>query len=245
MAQEIIMVCGGKGGVGKSLVSMAVLDRLTDAGSRVMLIETDTSNPDVHKCYGEEVPAHLVDLEAGNGWVELLNICDADRDATVVVNTRAANNEGIRAYGETLRGSLQELGRTMTTLWVINAQRDSVELLKAFLETFPDGKVHVIRNGYFGREEEFKTYNESNTRGRLEERGGRSLTFPVLAGRVANDVYNKRLSIQRAARELPIGSRAELRRWKGLVGQALGGVVGEGGPMDAGTAVPRGWGAAG
>jgi hypothetical protein len=235
MAKEIIKVCGGKGGVGKSMVSMAVIDRLIDAGRKVLLIETDTSNPDVHKCYGEEVTSFLVDLEAGNGWVELLNICDRDREATVVVNTRAANNEGIRSYGETLRGSLKELERALTTLWVINPQRDSVELLKAFLETFPDdGLVHVVRNEYFGREEDFEVYNKSKTRDRLEERGGRSLNFPVLADRVANDIYNKRLSIRRALRDLPIGHRAEIRRWKGLVGQAIGGVV------EGNTASPAG-----
>jgi hypothetical protein len=226
MAREIIMVCGGKGGVGKSMLAMAVIDRLLDGGRKVRLIETDTSNPDVHKCYGDVVPADMVDLEAANGWVELLNICDADREATVVVNTRAANNEGVRSYGETLRGALNELDRSMTTLWVINAQRDSVELLKAFLETFPDAKVHVVRNGYFGREEEFESYNTSKTKNRLEERGGRSVNLPVLAGRVANDIYNKRLSIGRASESLPIGHRAELRRWKNLVGQSLAEIVG-------------------
>jgi NUBPL iron-transfer P-loop NTPase len=225
MAKKIIMVCGGKGGVGKSMVTMATLDRLADGGSKVTLVETDTSNPDVHKCYGSEVPAHLVDLEAANGWVELLNLCDAEREATVVVNTRAANNEGVRAYGETLRGALSDLERSLATFWVINAQRDSVELLKAFLETMPEGELHVVRNMYFGREEEFEAYNGSKTRGRVEERGGRSLTFPVLASRVANDLYNKRLSIGRAFRDLPIGQRAELRRWKNLVSQSLGQVV--------------------
>jgi hypothetical protein len=227
MARKIYLIGGGKGGVGKSMVTMAMLERLREAGTKLMLVETDTSNPDVYKCYGEEISSELCDLETANGWVNLLNLCDQHADCTVVINTRAANNQGIGTYGETLRDALGELGRDLVTLWVINAQRDSVELLKAFMEIMGESTaVHVVRNTYFGPEEEFQVFNGSKTRAAIEARGGRSLTFPVLGSRVANDLYTKRLSIGRAMRELPIGDRAELRRWKGVVDRALEQVTG-------------------
>jgi Mrp family chromosome partitioning ATPase len=42
-------VGGSKGGVGKSIVAMAVLDSLLERGEPVLLVECDTSNPDVAK----------------------------------------------------------------------------------------------------------------------------------------------------------------------------------------------------
>ena len=47
MAKNIVLIGGSKGGVGKSLVTMATVDLLQEAGESVVLIESDTSNPDV------------------------------------------------------------------------------------------------------------------------------------------------------------------------------------------------------
>ena len=49
MSNTIFLVGGGKGGVGKSLMSMALLDFLHTSGRRPYLVETDTSVPDVFK----------------------------------------------------------------------------------------------------------------------------------------------------------------------------------------------------
>src|SRR5688572_28780358 len=107
MAKKIILVGGSKGGVGKSMVTSLVIEQLVAAGQKMLLIETDTSNPDVFNAYGEEVPSRLLDLDGPNGWMELVNVCDTHPDTTVVVNTAARNNRGVEAYGETLRDSLQ------------------------------------------------------------------------------------------------------------------------------------------
>jgi CO dehydrogenase nickel-insertion accessory protein CooC1 len=40
-------VGGSKGGVGKAMVTMAILDHLMEMGQRPLSIESDTSNPDV------------------------------------------------------------------------------------------------------------------------------------------------------------------------------------------------------
>ena len=63
MDKRIYLVGGSKGGVGKSLVSMAIVDYLQQTGEDELLVDSDTSNPDVWKAYQEHVKAHLVDLE--------------------------------------------------------------------------------------------------------------------------------------------------------------------------------------
>jgi len=227
MAKKIVLIGGSKGGVGKSMVSMAVLDYLQDQGERVLLIESDTSNPDVWKNYGDCVATELLNLDESDGWIQLVNLCDSKPDSIVVINTAARNNQGVIAYGATLNNTLAELKRDLVTLWVINRQRDSLELLKDYLDAMPNSIVHVLRNGYFGEEKKFELYNGSKIRTAIELRGGLSLNFPDLADRVSDDLYSKRLSIAKALKELPIGNRAELTRWKTDVKKTLEAVLHE------------------
>jgi Mrp family chromosome partitioning ATPase len=56
MGSQIYSVGGGKGGVEKSIVSMALLDYLIARGVSTMLIESDTSNPGVCKTYKDTLP---------------------------------------------------------------------------------------------------------------------------------------------------------------------------------------------
>jgi hypothetical protein len=57
----------------------------------------------------------------------------------------------------------------------------------------------------------------------VESREGKSITLPDPADSVADDIYVSRISPKLAARELPIGSRAELGRWRGDVRKVLSG----------------------
>lgn len=227
MAKKIVLIGGSKGGVGKSMVSMAIIDYLQEQGESVLLIESDTSNPDVWKGYGECVETQLLNLDEADGWIQLVNLCDSKPDSVVVINTAARNNQGVSAYGATLNSTLAELKRDLVTLWVINRQRDSLELLKEYMDAIPDSRVHVVRNGYFGEEKKFELYNGSKIRTAVESRGGLSLNFPDLADRVSDDIYSKRLSIAKALKELPIGNRAELSRWKTEVKKTLEAVIHE------------------
>ncbi len=225
MAKNIYWIGGSKGGVGKSLVTMALVDYLQASGESILLIESDTGNPDVWKAYRDCTATELLNLDEADGWIQLVNRCDGTPDCAVVINSAARNSAGVSAYGETLNGTLAELKRNLVTLWVINRQRDSLELLKEFMDALPNAAVHVVRNGYFGEEKKFELYNGSKVRASIEARGGQSLTFPELADRVSDDLYSKRMSIAAALRELPLGNRAELLRWRGAVQQRLQGIV--------------------
>jgi hypothetical protein len=224
-AGRIYWVGGSKGGVGKSMLTVAMLDYLLEQGTRVLLVECDTSNPDVWKAYREHVQTELINLDEADGWIHLVNTCDRHREAVVVINTAARNNLAVKQFGGTLDRSLEELGAKLVALWVINRQRDSLELLREFIDAVPKAAVHVVRNGYFGDDKKFELYNGSKIREEVEGRGGKSITLPDLADRVADDIYVRRISLQVAAKELPIGNRAELGRWRGEVKKVLAGVL--------------------
>src|SRR5260370_38725514 len=106
MATNICWVGGGKGGVGKSMVSMALLDYLLDKGVPALFMESDTSNPDVDKAYRADLPSELVDLDHVDGWIQVVNTCDANRDKAVVGNTPARSATGVPRFGGRLGTSL-------------------------------------------------------------------------------------------------------------------------------------------
>lgn len=217
MNASIFYVGGSKGGVGKSKLAFALIDYLLDEEKQVVLLETDTSNPDVFKAHQPHENDRLIckeaDLDSADGWIELVNAADEFPNHYLVINSAARSNIGLAKYGATLRETLAELDRNLLTFWIINRQRDSIELLRGFLNVFPDTLVHVCRNLYFGEPEKFERYNSSKSR-ELIERKGQTLDFPDLGDRVADKLYSGRMSIRKALAELPIGDRAELRRWK-------------------------------
>lgn len=217
MNAPIYYVGGSKGGVGKSKLSFALIDYLIEQESKVLLLETDTSNPDVFKAHhaheNDDLVCRMADLDVSDGWIELVNVADEFPDHVVVINSAARSNSGIEKYGAMLRETLGELNRELVTFWVANRQRDSLELLRGFLNSFPDALVHVCRNMYFGAPEKFELYNGSKARTHIEKKG-QTLDFPDLADRVADKLYSGRKPIRIALAELPLGDRAELRRWR-------------------------------
>jgi hypothetical protein len=214
MEKRIILVGGGKGGVGKSLLSIALVDYVIATDGRPFLVETDTSVPDVYKTYGGEIGAELVNLDEREGWIELLNLVDGHPEDTIVVNTGARNQTGISNFGKTLRKALPQLKRRLVVFWLIDRKRESLELLSDFIETLPEAEINVVRNLYLGAEPKFELYNASKMRASIEQTGGRSLSFPELADRVTDAMNKGRLSVAKAIDELSFGDRMEVERWR-------------------------------
>ncbi len=182
MSKALILVGGGKGGVGKSLFSMAVVDFLESTKEATFLIETDTSVPDVFKTYRETVEGELVNLDEREGWIELVNLVESRPESTIVINTGARNQTGITNFGRTLRKALPELKRKLGVFWLIDRKRESLELLSDFSEALPEAEIHVVRNMYLGAESKFELYNGSNMRTAIE-RGRRQVPqFPRAGG---------------------------------------------------------------
>jgi hypothetical protein len=214
MSKAIFLVGGGKGGVGKSLMSMALLDFLQAGGQEPFLVETDTSVPDVFKTYQEETAGELVNLDEREGWIELVNLVESRAASTIVINTGARNQTGVSNFGRTLSKALGELGRKLVVLWMIDRKRESLELLSDFMAALPEAEVHVVRNLYLGAEKKFELYNASKMKAGIEGRGSKSVNLPELADRVTDAMNKGRMTIARAIGELSLGDRMELERWR-------------------------------
>lgn len=209
------IVGGNKGGVGKSAVSAGLIHLLRIACyTNIAIIDADDSNPDIRKSHQAEYPeCHSFSLDDANGWITLVNLMEQKSDHTFVINQAARNQKGSK-FSSTLFGSIDELKREVEVLWVINRQRDSINLLLDFLDAQPNAVVHVVLNEHFGDQSKFTLFNGAKELIKtITDRGGKILVFPDLADTVADDLLNKRLSISAGYEQSPIGNRAEIKRW--------------------------------
>ena len=214
MSLPLVLVSGSKGGVGKSLTSMALVDHWMAQDKPVFLVDTDRSNPDVWKAYEALVPSIAIDLTEPDSWIELVNELERHPQEHVVINMAAMSNAVVAQHGDTLLEALEPLQRSLVCLWLINRQRDSIELLSKFRGMMPGAQVHVLRNGLFGGEHKFELYNGSKQRQQVEAAGGKSVMFPELADRVADSLYTDRASITTALETMSLGDRSALHRWR-------------------------------
>jgi len=214
MKRPILLIGGGKGGVGKSLLSVALVDYVSVTDGRPFLVETDTSVPDVYKTYSGDIGTELVNLDEREGWIDLVNLVDSKPESTIVINTGPRNQTGIGNFGMTLGKALPQLKRKLIVLWLIDRKRESLELLADFTEALPEAEIHVVRNMYLGTERKFEMYNGSKMRASIEQGCGRSLNFPELADRVTDAMNKGRLTVAKAVSELSLGDRMELERWR-------------------------------
>ncbi len=211
--ENVYWIGGGKGGVGKTMVGMGLIDFLRNEGRDPVLVETDKKNPDLGRAHVDELVVETADLGDQDGWVELLNLCTGT-SAPVVINSAVGADEtqGIDA----LEQSLEATGKKLTVLWVINRQRDSIELLRDFMRSIksPNTEIHVVRNLYFGAAHKFELFNASETKKEIETRGGKVLDLPEIADRIANELYSKRVSVAACLSGAETGTRFVLERWR-------------------------------
>lgn len=228
--KSVFYVGGSKGGVGKSLFAFALVDYLLGGNANILLVDTDTDNPDVYKAHKDlalpNLHCCLNSLDDADGWADLLDTVQKYPDYAVVINAAARTKTSTASYGDIMKEALREMQRELTVFWIINRHRDSIELLYSFQEVFSEVPIHVCRNLYFGEAQRFDMYNTSKAR-EMVEQNGLTLDFPAVANRVADWLYSRRKSIRAAHSEMPFGTRAELQRWRALCATMFERVMGE------------------
>lgn len=220
---KVLMVGGGKGGVGKSSVAMALLDTLKQAGHSCVYVETDDSNPDVYKAVHASVESEICNLDSEAGFIKLGGLVETNQDACIVVNTAARATDALVKFGGILCDVCAEQQRELVMLWVLNRQRDGLELLRNWMdsEQLYSG-VYAVLNTYFGEASKFVRYNDSKLKTRLSG----TMMFPELNDLVADKLIDTRAALWDEARAtMSIAERSALNRFRIAAREALGVVV--------------------
>lgn len=240
----VIYVGGDKGGTGKSLTAMLAvwyfLSYYHKHGKRPedrpILIETDGSNGDVYRAYENERDVDRIKVNADKirGWEAIIDIVDSAGERPVVINSGARNTEAVAAFGEMLEGL-----EGITVFWVINDQRDSVDLLGKFLSVIPSPAV-VVKNGLFGDDSDFEAFNKSG----YAREGMKSVMLPEASKSLMDCMYSRGIPLHRIseAPDISKGRKAAAKLWakkvSGLIPEAIRGALGDNAPETARYAEP-------
>jgi hypothetical protein len=107
MKDTIFYVGGGKGGVGKSMVSMTLVQFLIDKygeSKTIHLIETDDSNPDVWRVYRGRIPVSTAMLDENEkGWILMSELIETRSDTLLSSTARPGATWEYAKTGETSR----------------------------------------------------------------------------------------------------------------------------------------------
>jgi predicted ATP-dependent serine protease len=190
----LYIVGGGKGGVGKSTVTHALLDYLLKQDIDILYVETDSSNPDIFKMLegnDQGIETTICDLDTLEGYERLIDIVEQHSDRAIVVNTAARVTTTMCEYMPLITESLTILKRSLKILWPLDDGKDCVILLKNFIDVVNSDHVFtVLKNGYFAKDESFSIFNGSKLSQRV-----RSFYFPAFEGASARFFKNNRLAV--------------------------------------------------
>lgn len=225
----VIWVTGGKGGTGKSTFARGVLEALLAAGIKVVAVDGDPENAQLHRYYKTMGDGVLrTELAKRNGGDAILKVMEEDEPDVILVDVAAGGSQILmRLQDESLfLSDAREMGYDFTIASVVSPIKDSVNMLKMAMDTTQGYPVrHVaVKNLNFGAEDEFELFESSKTKQRFEAEGGtvikmRSL-WPATYGVVDKDDLPFSVATQKAS-GLPRGDRNRIRQWLTCLGEQV------------------------
>lgn len=192
MAIRTILVDGDKGGVGKSLVTRAIVDMYLNAeeaglGARrftLAVCDADRRNPDVcgqggYTPDGRIIRADLAALDSEAGWIDFGNKLEpviafahaGEVDVRLIVSMPAQIGRVFDGSVALVNTILQELHAV--PVWVLARTRESVTALEERIKAYPAQYATgiAVRNLFFGDREKFAIWEKSRIRQQLAADG--------------------------------------------------------------------------
>lgn len=194
---KYIFVTGDKGGVGKSILARLLADFFISLEIPISMYDCDTRNAHLYRFYNSE--SNLVERinlsmsDEADAFIDKL----IDLNQPVLVDLPAGGNGLVETIEKEVGffDSFVDAGIEVTLVSVMSRSKDSINSLN-LLHKLADGRANfvAVKNGYFGEPKTFERFDNSKTRGRLLEGGGKIIWTPGLADSVIDSIDAKNLS---------------------------------------------------
>ena len=231
--KTIFFVGGTKGGVGKSTISIFLIDYFLENNKSIALCETDNGNPDVYKVYQKLLTADnknllsTFDISKNGGWVDMFNfIGDLPDDVTnILINTKGGNIETIDLMikDESTKNLLSYDDLiNFHIIWVVGDDKDGISVLLEFLKKteYTNFKIDVLLNNNFQQNNDI--IKNSELQENISKFGGNIFNFPKISrSSFLEQVRLKRTPISEIYKTLKFGDRIEMERYRKLVSYIL------------------------
>lgn len=175
--KRIIWVTGGKGGTGKSTFARGLLDILRAAGLDVVAFDGDPDNSQLFRFYkNSDVSVTRIGIKKRNGVDDIISEMEDVGTPLILVDVPAGGGNILTGLEDEVGflSALAEVGYQLTVVTVLSRIKDSVNQLKLAMDITDSYSVaHIaVKNLYYGRAEQFRFLDRSNTKQRLLDNGG-------------------------------------------------------------------------
>lgn len=195
-SKTVVLCCGSKGGVGKSLCAGSLTDCLLEAKRSVALVDCDKANADAALWSGK-LPAnlHLI-VPLTNEWDPLLDELPEIPADVVIVNMGAGDAPLFVNEGDLLRRVAEDDGLRVILAYMLSPTFGSIRpLFQVANSVRPWAELCVLKNNYFPGEHwelwELMTVGNNQTVVSKSVRalGITELDFPLLPGRLLLEAH--------------------------------------------------------
>lgn len=121
MPQPVYVVDGGKGGVGKTFVAVALAETLLSTGRKIRVIDADDQNPSAARRLAKA--DHQVTLLPARNETEWMALLDNvyDHSEATIVDLPAGAGRWVEEANETVISGFEALGRPVHVIWVLSS----------------------------------------------------------------------------------------------------------------------------
>ena len=213
---SIHFIGGEKGGVGKSLTARLLAQYMIDQQIPFLGFDTDRSHGALLRFY--EGFASPVVLDKREAFDVVVEAATEDPERRILVDLAAQTHEPLVQWIDDagVIELAQELGITLTYWHVMDAGKDSVDLLGKLLDRFGASLQYVlVRNQVRGGD--FSVLEQSGQQARALDMGAKVITLKKLHEGVANKIDADSSSFWKATQSEPGGlglmDRQRLKMW--------------------------------
>ena len=213
---RIHFIGGEKGGVGKSLTARVLAQYMIDKEIPFLGFDTDRSHGALMRFY--EGFASPVVLDKREAFDVVVEAATENPERRILVDLAAQTHEPLVQWIDDagVIELAQELGITLTYWHVMDAGRDSVDLLGKLLDRFGASLRYVlVRNQVRGGD--FSVLEQSGQQARALDMGAKVITLKKLHEGVANKIDADSSSFWKATQSEPGGlglmDRQRLKMW--------------------------------
>ncbi len=235
--KKYIYVTGGKGGIGKSLQTLAMVDYLAESGNSILLLDADPVNGDSSANYkgGKQdgVTCERVQLRSedasgqidASGLQDTLNKTETTEAGIVIVDAPAGDSTLLVEAGSIIVAGCSMLGAKSIIVWMVDSvDRTAINALSAAWDSIKDADmILLVKNHRKGNN--FDCFDGSKSVGNvLAAANVKVIDMPKIAARLEPYFRVERKTMREVATEAPIGDRVEAVRVRKLFHDALKGV---------------------
>lgn len=232
-----IYVTGGKGGIGKSMQTLAMVDYLAEQGKKILLLDADPVNGDSSANYknGKQdgVTCERVQLRSedasgqidASGLQDTLNKTESTKANTVIVDAPAGDSTLLVEAGSIIVAGCSMLGAQSVIVWMVDSvDRTAINALAAAWESIKDANmILLVKNHRKGNN--FDCFDGSKAvAGILAAPNVKVIDMPKIASRLEHHFRIDRKTLKEVATEAPMGDRVEAVRVRKLFSDTLKGV---------------------